>query len=125
MKAKPKKTDHYFHQLSSVEVQTKNRAAWNISIKYMGVLLGAIFAIVLSEPDLVKSRIYWGVNLADVVMIYFTLGGIGILLHEVKLAVDEHREQVSDYPLWMKRVVFGYLLVGLIIFLVLFKGLLS
>lgn len=106
-----------------LQYRVQDKAYWNIFRKYFGALLAAILAMVLAKPDAAKSITLIGIRLSDLIYYYFLVGAAGLLLHEYAIAVKELLKEKGsdDYPVFVRKLVFIYLVAGISIGFVLLK----
>jgi len=94
-------------------------AYWKLTTKYFGALFASIFAIILAKPEVPKAIIFHGVKLSYIIYFYFMIGGIGLLQSSIKEATEEVLKTKQTVPIVIKKIVVGYLFIGLGIFMAL------
>jgi len=102
---------------SVLEYRAGNRALWNASRKYLGIVCGSIFAIILTDPEAVRQMTIHGLPLSVIVEWYLVAGIIGVFFAELWEAIGTEIElPPPEHPMWLRKVFSVYTMVGLMIF---------
>ena len=99
------------------KLRAGNLAIWNASQKYLGAICAAIFAIVLSQPELAKETYVLGRPIHIFIEWYLIFGLFGIYGAELKRAYEAETNTTNPpFPIRVRVCFTLYTFVGMLIF---------
>lgn len=109
-----------------IEYIAGNNALFNISKKYLAVVIGGIFAIIVQKPEIVKQLYFRNINLSKIIMLYILIGVFGLFIGEVRNESNKLLNiECNNIPMWLKKACSTYCMLGFMIFISLFIKLIS
>ena len=109
-----------------IQYRAGNRALWSAAQKYLGVICGSILAVVLTDPSLARSITIISISGNILVESYLLAGIAGILIYEFRKAIaHELNVSVHPHPMWMKKALAIFGMIGMILFAKLLHELLN
>ena len=112
------------HKEDADKLNVEHEALWLACRKYLGLVCGGIFAIVLARPDLPRQIVYAGITLNKVIETYIFFGVLGVYLAAIwealaKKGSDAH----ASFPLWIQKLFVVYTFTGFALFGIMFRHL--